>query len=100
MTHLNTDGYPLNSKSIFINVQRRNIPTNEVLQQALATGVELPIPYRSDGKWELMIGKISKITHFPDGHVVHFPQNLIQSPLRWPNAILWIPNEGGCGILN
>ena len=100
MTHLNTDGYPLNPRSMFINVQRCNVPPNEVLQQALATGVELPIPHRFEGKWELMIGKITKITQFPDGRVVHFPQNLTQSPLKWPNAILWIPNVGGCGILN
>ncbi len=100
MTHLNTDGYPLKPKSIFVAVQRYNVPTEEVLKQALATGAELPIPYRSYGKWEMMIGKISKITHFPDGRVVHFPQNLKSSPLRWPEAKLWIPNQGECGILN
>ncbi|HTK33625.1 MAG TPA: hypothetical protein VL335_03750 [Candidatus Paceibacterota bacterium] len=100
MTHLNTDGYPLNQKSLFIGIQRSNVPAKEVLDQALATGVELPIPYRFGGKWELMIGKITKITQFPDGRVVYFPQNLSLSPLKWPEAILWIPNRGECGILN
>ncbi len=100
MTHLDSNGYPLNPKSIFIGVQRCNLPPPDSIKQALMTGVELPIPHRFDGKWELLIGTVSKVTHFPDGCVVHFPQSLDKSPLKWPEAILWIPNRGECGILN
>lgn len=100
MARLDRNGYPSNPRSIFIGIKRDNIPSKEAFEQALSNGTEILISHRCYGEWGTILGKISKITHFPDGRVIHFPQNLQRSTLKWPEAVLWIPNQGQCGILD
>jgi hypothetical protein len=66
----------------------------------MATEEELLIPVMNYGKWRDLCGKVTRIAEFADGVVVHYGQNVEKSFIRWPNAVLWIPNTGTCGILS
>ncbi len=94
------NGYPLNPASIFIGVQRINIPTENQLIRAVLDGSQLIIPYKFLGHWETLVGVVTELISFPDGIVARFPQNITLSPLKWPEAVLWIPSKGSCGILS
>ena len=99
-TQLDLNGYPFRPKSIFIGIQRQRIPEPIAFVKALGAGFEINILANQLGGWSTLVGTVSKITYFPDGRVIHYPQNLKYSFLKWPDAILWIPNQGECGILN
>lgn len=96
---LNSAGYPLNPRSIFIAVRRVYLPTREQLRQIRPSYPEVSLPVKHAGQWETLVGFISTVREFTDGVVVEFPQNLQKSPLKWPNAVLWIPDYGTAGIL-
>ena len=98
---LNAKGYPVNPKSIFICVQRKYLPTREELEKISSLHhPEVILPVRNYGCWEQLVGFIGWVRFFPDGIVIEFPQNLAKSLLKWPNAVLWIPNMGTAGILS
>ncbi len=97
---LDANGYPINPRKTFINIKRINLPSVTSLLEANHEGKRISIPYRMTGRWDVLIGWMTKISFFSSGIVVHFPQDVSQSSLKWPTAVLWIPNEGSCGILN
>jgi hypothetical protein len=98
---LTSAGYPINPRSIFIGVRRENLPSREELEKAWDINYpEFTLTVRHLGVWERLVGWITQVTRFPDGIVLHFSQNLSKSPLKWPNAILWVPNKGSAGILS
>ncbi len=98
---LNSAGYPLNPTSIFIAVRREYLPTREQLREIQPfTYPEVNLPVRHVGRWETLVGFVSRVREFADGVVVEFPQNPQKSPLKWSNAVLWIPNHGTAGILS
>ncbi|MFT5179956.1 MAG: hypothetical protein ACI8V7_000495 [Candidatus Paceibacteria bacterium] len=100
-TPLDENGYPKKPTSIFISIKRIYFPHKDVFERCLEGSLErVGIPVRSLGSWETISGHVTKITKFPDGTVIHYPQDLYNSPLKWPDAILWVPNKGTIGILN
>lgn len=92
-------GYPIRPTSIFCAIQRRVLPNIADLIALCKMGGTLHIPTKFCNEWELLIGKVTSVTIFPDGVVVKFPQDITASPLKWPEAVLWIPKIGNCGIL-
>jgi hypothetical protein len=100
MTCLNNEGYPLQPTSIFIAVPQELVPKVDRMTQAMREGEEFTVPVRSESRWKFLCGKVTKITIFPDGTVVHYGQIPEKSFIRWPDAVLWIPTTGTCGILN
>lgn len=98
---LNSAGYPLNPESIFVSVRREYLPTREQWTSVPPHSYpEVSLPVRQFGQWETLVGFVSIVREFADGIVVEFSQNLNRSFLKWPNAVLWIPNHGTAGILN
>jgi hypothetical protein len=101
LSPLNADGYPKNPNSIFIAIQRKYFPHLDGFRSRLGDpNKRIGIPFRQYGNWETLHGRVAKITEFSDGVVIHYPQLLDESPLKWPDAILWVPNQGTVGILN
>lgn len=100
-TVLDDNGYPKNPSSIFVGIQRQFFPHMEEFAKSLrGERQRISIPVRRYGRWEMLSGKAMKITNFKDGSVIHYPQDLDNSFLKWPDAILWVPNHGPIGILN
>ncbi len=98
---LDSTGYPLNPTSIFIAVRREYLPTREQLIKIKPfTYPEMSLPVRNVGRWEILVGFIGRVQEFTDGVVVKFPQHMQKSLLKWPDAVLWIPNHGTAGILS
>ena len=60
----------------------------------------LQFPVHRYDEHQVLTGFVEHIHVFPDGIVIRFPQNLTESPLKWSQAALWIPNQGTAGILN
>ncbi len=100
---LDNNGYPLNPDSLFIGIQRKSFPHLENFEKRLGLkGPEnsIRVPFRRNGRWETLIGNVTEIKKFPEGVVIHYPQDLQSSPLKWNNAILWVPTTGTIGILS
>jgi hypothetical protein len=100
MKQLDLGGYPLRPKSLFIGVRRYQIPSLIRIELMKVSNEEMSLPFLCEREWRNLVGNVTNIKSFADGCVVHFPQNLEKSVLKWPDAILWIPKSGECGILS
>ncbi len=92
---IDTDGYPRNKNSFFIELSRDNIPDFSNKKE----NEEIRILCKNKGKKETLHAKFVKNFTFPDGITV------VLDPIKnsflggWGRYVLWLPNKGHCGIL-
>lgn len=99
------DGRPLHPRSIFICIQRAQLPSRELIDESLQTGRIVNMPIKFDGCWDNIIGAVRQVRSFADGMLVlldgRFKGSMLES---WDCVPLWIPmvnsvRVGSAGVL-
>lgn len=101
LLHLNN--HLVDTRSIFIGIQRARFPSREEIGRLLCSGETLAIPVRFIGQWEILIAIVRKMTALPEGTFLHINPNYRSSVLQnWSNALIWIPASKleMAGVLN
>lgn len=98
---LTPEGRPLKPGSIFHGIRRINLPTEEEVASSLYSREQLAIFYRFCGQLEPIICTVNQVRLFTDGALLLLEVDTEMSPLKWPQAPIWIPvdNTQMAGIL-
>jgi len=86
-----------NRKRIFTGIKRQALAHID-FREVLCSGEMFSVCYRSSGRYMLLSGFVTRIISYSDGDLIMF-RPASDSTIRWETIPLWIPIEGGCGIL-
>lgn len=98
---LDEHGVPHTPTSFFMPVHRKPVEALDFTRM-LRDCLEISLPVLWHDRLSFLQGGIFRVTTFLTGTLVHLdpydPVNVFRSSGR-PMALLWIPNQGKCGIL-
>ncbi len=100
---LNLANRQIDTRRVFIGIQRTRLPSREQIDRSLLSGEALALPVRFDGQWEILVGVVRHFTIFPEGMLIRINPGYKGSVLEnWPSAMIWIPSsqQEMAGVLN
>lgn len=87
------EGRPLKPGSIFHGIKRSRLPTEEEVMDSLYQHKRLTISYQWYSQLESIVCTVGQVRIFTDGVLLLLNVDTSLSPLKWPQAPVWVPTD-------